>query len=80
MKHQQVSKQSGMHFRFNLDDLTYVSLAACHQAHRDHNNHYSSSVIVRRALRLYRQHLAGLDSRRMELEVTEIMRAKKGLL
>lgn len=80
MKQQQISKQSGIHFRFNLDDVTFACLSACQQVYRNHSNSFSNSVIVRRALRLYLEHLEKMDGGRMGNEVIEVKRAAKGVV
>lgn len=80
MKQQQTRKKSGVHFRFNFDSINFAFLAACHQVYRNHNNDFSNSVIVRRAIRHFYEHLEKLDRSRMENEVIETKRAAKGIL
>lgn len=77
----QVSKESGMLLRFNLDPESAHSMRNAQKYHEDSNNPISHSVIVRRALRLYFKMLQSLTSPdAIREEVIETKRAAKGVL
>jgi len=76
---QQTQKKSGSQYHLNLDRISYTALCACRQIHRGYENHFSNSIITRRALRLYLSFLEGLTGETMNQEITETLRAAKGV-
>lgn len=80
MRQQQVRKASGQHYDVNIDSISFAALSACQGIHRNHENNFSNSVIVRRALRHYLESLNTMVTEdRMIQEVVEIRRAATGI-
>ncbi|MGV8057783.1 MAG: hypothetical protein AB2L12_07150 [Smithellaceae bacterium] len=78
---QQIQKKSGSQYHLNLDNVSFAALNACRQIHRNHENHFSNSVIVRRALRAYFKFLENkITEERMTQEIIETLRSAKGVL
>lgn len=75
----QIEKGSGQSFRVNLDSLSLQQLQELSAYHRKYSTPASRSVLLRRAVRLYRDHIVDLrtDSDRNQ-EATELYRAAKG--
>jgi len=78
MKQQQVTKRTGQAIHPTLDELTLCHLAEIQQTHRNRGNHFSHSIIVRRAIRLYNAYIKKLTD--YEREVIEAKRAAAGVL
>lgn len=79
MKQLQVSKTSGQHYDCNIDAITHTALQGCQTLHRNQNNNFSISIIIRRALRKYFEFLEGITGEGMKQETTETLKAAKGL-
>jgi len=75
----QIGKGSGQSFRVNLDSLSLQQLQELSEYHREYSTPASRSVLLRRAVRLYRDHITDLttDIDRNQ-EATELFRAAKG--
>lgn len=76
-KHCQIEKKSGANYHFNLDSVSMVSLAACQEWS---SKVFSNSVIVRRALRQYRDRLDSAGRHELEFEVVQARRAAQGIV
>lgn len=77
-KQVQVKQHSGNVINPNLDDASLLNLLEIQSYHKDRGNHFSQSVLVRRAVRLYRSMLMrGMD---YERELVETKRAAKGVM
>jgi hypothetical protein len=94
MRQQQTQKTSGKHYDVNIDPNSFSSLQCCQRLHKDHGNNFTTSVIVRRAIRAYLGTLvlaAGdtgwcaesesvISGAGMRQEIIETQRAAKGVL
>lgn len=75
----QVSKETGSPHRFSLDPISSLTLTGIQKFLSDHaGKAFSKSVLVRRAIRHYLEFL-NTDRYREDLELTEIIRASKGI-
>lgn len=74
----QVKQHSGNVINPNLDDMSLVSLMEVQSIHKQKGNHFSQSVLVRRAIRHYNSYLKQLSN--WEHEAVEAMRAAKGVM
>jgi hypothetical protein len=76
----QVTQHSGSLFHFNLDPASAKSMHEAVEQFSSSGTPVSLSVLVRRALRVYRRHLNGLqtDAARKD-EEREVLRAGRGL-
>ena len=75
----QIKKGSGQSFRINLDALSLQQLQELSEYHREYSTPASRSVLLRRAVRLYQEHLRTLASEDdRNKEATELYRAAKG--
>ncbi|MRR53310.1 MAG: hypothetical protein EG822_02200 [Deltaproteobacteria bacterium] len=76
-----MSRNQGENRHFNLDNFSYVCLTSCRETFQEHGNQFSGSVIVRRAIRHYSEHLERMRrSGKIETEAKETLRAAKGVL
>lgn len=74
----QVKQHSGNVINPNLDDMSLLSLMEVQSLHEQKGNHFSQSVLVRRAIRIYNSYLKQLGN--WEHEEVETKRAAKGVL
>lgn len=76
----QVSKGSGNVYHFSLDPNTCRDMQAVSVYHEKSIAPVSLSTIVRRALRLYREHLEALTTEESKArEAYELLRAGRGI-
>lgn len=80
MTQQQTKKNTGSQYHVNLDSLTCAALCECRQVYRNHGEHFSNSVIVRRALRAHCEQLESMPPRAIEQDIILAKRAAKGVL
>ena len=75
----QIKKDSGESYRINLDALSLEQLQDVSDYHWSYSTPASMSVLIRRAVRFYSDHLRGLSSDEdRNREATELYRAAKG--
>jgi len=75
----QIGKSTGFYYHANLDAVSMQSLQESKKLHRHtHGDNFSTSVIIRRAVRLYLDHLKALID--TEQERIECQRSAKGVL
>lgn len=75
----QIGKSTGFYYHANLDAVSMQSLQESKKLHRhSHGDDFSTSVIIRRAVRMYLDHLKTLID--IEQERIECQRSAKGVL
>jgi hypothetical protein len=80
MKTKQVSQNSGRIYHFNLDSLTCQKMKEISQYHASNETPASLSVLIRRSIRVYRDHLKRLRDGNSKIhEGYQLLRAGKGL-
>jgi hypothetical protein len=80
MKTKQVSQNTGRIYHFNLDNLTCQKMKEISQYHASQENPASLSVLIRRSIRVYRDHLERLRGSNSKVrEGYELLRAGKGV-
>lgn len=79
MSQQQIKKKSGIIYHISLDSISAICLAKCRTLFQSINSDLSNNVIVRRALRQYKEWLESSGNMELEQEVVEAIRAGKGI-
>lgn len=76
-----VSRNQGTTYHHNLDPFSSACLRSAQEAFQGCGNEFSASVVVRRALRLYHEHVERLKKAgKMEGEMVGMFRAGKGVV
>lgn len=80
MKTKQVTQRSGNVYHFNLDGLTCEEMEKALAYHNDNDCPVSLSVLIRRAIRVYAEHVEELtDAESKVREAYELLKAGRGL-
>lgn len=73
-----VKRNSGTVLNPRLDPSSLLALMEAQQMHQDNGNRFSHSILIRQAVRMYRDYLKQLKN--FDIEVVRITRAAKGIL